>query len=99
MCKGCKIALPKAQITTLKAAVDAKFKQVRAEAAGLKNSLSESGVVGSLLEQIMETQREGARPVGSSFEELLGESWTEAYLARVVDSWQEGLDGVLRVKL
>ena len=46
--------------------------------------------------------REGGKSssaVGAAIEELVGESWMEMHVARVIEGWQEGLDGVLKVKL
>jgi hypothetical protein len=82
--------------------VESLYQAIRSRAAGIKNQFSESGVVSALVDAAF--KRDGAGDdrssgVGAAIEDLVGEAWMENYVGRVVDSWQEGLDGVLRVKV
>ncbi|KAI9781440.1 MAG: hypothetical protein M1839_006034 [Geoglossum umbratile] len=96
-----KSPLPKATTSAAKQRIDTLYQAVRARAAGIKNQLSESGVVSALVDSAFgrEGKEEGSSAVGTVIEGLVGESWMEMHVARVIESWQEGLDGVLRVKL
>ncbi|KAI9821584.1 MAG: hypothetical protein M1832_003258 [Thelocarpon impressellum] len=72
---------------------------IRSRAARTRNSLSESGVVGGLVDAAFARQNDKKTPVGSAIEDLVGEAWMERFASGVSESWQEALDGILRVKI
>lgn len=76
-------------------------KQLRDNVAQWRNGLSESGVVGALVDSLLEKNDNGEDqgPVGVAIEGLTGEPWMESFASTVVDAWVEALDGVLRVKI
>ncbi|KAI9884739.1 MAG: hypothetical protein M1823_003483 [Watsoniomyces obsoletus] len=77
------------------------YESVKRDISRQKNDLDRSGVMGTLVDLLLEREKidldQGE--VGSALETLLGEAWLETFVASVVDSWQDALDGVLRVKL
>ncbi|KAI9670370.1 MAG: hypothetical protein M1817_004413 [Caeruleum heppii] len=79
--------------------VEKVFSRIRSRAANIKNQLSDSGVVGSLVDAVLERREDGQDAVGAAIEDLTGEAWMETFLSRIVGSWDESLDGLLRVKL
>ena|SRR5579862_3359368 len=99
--KSPKSAIPKTATSTVKQRIEAVYQAVRSRAADIKNQLSESGVVSALVDSAFGRDDKGGEggAVGTVIEGLVGESWMEMHVARVIESWQEGLDGVLRVKL
>jgi N-terminal acetyltransferase B complex non-catalytic subunit len=79
---------------------------VRSDAAQKTNALSESGVIGGLADAVLgraeEAQTEAGpdtsgKYLGSLIEEFASEGEVETYIGSIVDSWNEALDGVLRV--
>ncbi|KAI9765828.1 MAG: hypothetical protein M1840_007110 [Geoglossum simile] len=96
-----KSPIPKITTSAVKQRIETLYQAVRSRAADIKNQFSESGVVSALVDSAFGREgREGANSaVGTVIEGLVGEPWMEMHVARVVESWQEGLDGVLRVKL
>jgi N-terminal acetyltransferase B complex non-catalytic subunit len=99
--KSPKSPIPKTATSTVKQRIKAVYQAVRSRAADIKNQLSESGVVSALVDSAFgrEGREAGNTALGTVIEELVGESWMEMHVARVIESWQEALDGVLRVKL
>ncbi len=77
------------------------YTSVQADYSRRKNDLYRSGVMGSLVDLLLEREdpNQDQGRVGDALENLLGEAWLETFAASVVDSWQEALDGVFCVKL
>lgn len=98
--KATKSGIPKNATSVAKQRVESLYGATRSRAADIKNSLSESGVVSALVDGMFGRDgKENGGGVGVAVEDLVGESWMENHVARVIDSWQEALDGVLRVKV
>ncbi|KAI9848708.1 MAG: hypothetical protein M1837_006795 [Sclerophora amabilis] len=99
--------------------VEQLYKACRLRANEIKDGLSESGVVGTFVDLLLErdtnengeaeilsetndTQDQEQRQqgtVGKALEDLIGEPQLEMFGSRMVESWQDTVDGILRVKL
>jgi hypothetical protein len=79
--------------------VEKVYGEVRRRASDLRNELGESGVVGGIVDALLGREGGEGSGVGVAVEEVVGEAGMEMWVASVVESWIEGLDGVLRVKL
>ncbi|KAH0559827.1 hypothetical protein GP486_003652 [Trichoglossum hirsutum] len=99
--KVAKSGIPKNATSVAKQRIESVYEANRSRAADIKNRLSESGVVSALVDRMFgrDGEEDGGGGIGVAVEDLVGESWMENHVARVVDSWQEALDGVLRVKV
>ncbi|KAI9809860.1 MAG: hypothetical protein M1825_000293 [Sarcosagium campestre] len=76
-----------------------RYEQIRSAAMAIKDRLSESGVLGLLVDLLLGRLDEGQDVIGVALDDLVGEPWMETFVSNVVDSWQDALDGVLGVKL
>ncbi|KAI9704283.1 MAG: hypothetical protein M1836_007144 [Candelina mexicana] len=97
--KSLKIELEKPVVARTKELAGEVFGEIRSRAADMKNALSETGVVGSFVEATYEREQDQASVIGAAIEDLISEPHMEDFISRVVESWQEALDGVLRVKI
>ncbi|KAI9791920.1 MAG: hypothetical protein M1833_001302 [Piccolia ochrophora] len=89
----------KAAFANIKNETNEVFQRVRSGAARIKNDLSESGVIGVLVDQALgRTEGEQDR-IGAAIERFMGEPDMETLASKVVDSWQDALDGVLGVQI
>jgi hypothetical protein len=82
----------------LRLVLTAEHAKVWKAASNLKNHLSESGVIDKMVDTIYERD-DGQATVGTSIEECVDQAWLETWCSKVVDSWIDALDGVLKVKL
>lgn len=93
--------LPKERVERLLALVPEVFEMVRSNTRALKQRLSESGVLTSLIDLV--TQGEQSAPYGkelqSALESSLNMPTVEVFCGSLMESWEEALDGVMRVKL
>ncbi|KAI9839626.1 MAG: hypothetical protein M1819_002252 [Sarea resinae] len=88
----------KVEMARIKDLVSETYQEVRSQAVQVKNSLSESGVVGFLVVQIS-GKESGKNSLGAAIQDLVGEPWMEIFLSKLIESWQEALEGIFRVKL
>ncbi|KAI9757114.1 MAG: hypothetical protein M4579_003592 [Chaenotheca gracillima] len=89
--------------------VEQIYKRLRSQAEATKSRLSESGVVGAFVDAVFDRDLVNIKedsetggdqgPLGKALEELLGEPRVEMCASRILESGQEALDGILRVKL
>ncbi|EPS28723.1 hypothetical protein PDE_03669 [Penicillium oxalicum 114-2] len=93
--------LPKERLEKLSALVPELFEVVRSNARALKQRISASGVLSSLIDLVTQgdqsTRTEKAHQ--STFEATLDSSCIELFCGSLMESWEEALDGVLLVKL
>ncbi len=94
-----KIKLPRPAVDRTRELTEKVYQEIRSRSADIKNSLSESGVVGLFTEAIYEREQKPTRVIGAAIEDLISEPQLEGFISRVVDSWQEALEGVLKVKI
>ena len=96
---GAKPALIHATDSETDKLVNDVFQMIRSQTTQTKNALSESGVVGALVDAAFEREGEDQTLLGKSLEDMAGEGWMESYASKIIESWQEALDGILRVKI
>ncbi|KAI9724374.1 MAG: hypothetical protein M1812_000442 [Candelaria pacifica] len=97
--KAPKIDLSKPTVARTKQLAEDVYQEIRSRSTNFKNALSETGVVGSFVEATYEREQDSTRVIGVAIEDLISEPLMEMFISRVVESWQEALDGVLRVKI
>lgn len=88
-----------ATLSYTKELVTGVYEEVRSRIVGFTNSLSESSTNELLIDSILGKEDGRQDLIGAAFEELMSASWIEAFAVKVINSWQEALDGVLRVKV
>lgn len=88
-----------AAFTYTRRLVTGVYEEVRSKIIGLKNELSETSAKQRLVNAILGKEDGHQYSIGPAFEALMSVSWTEAFTARVINSWREALDGVLHVKI
>lgn len=73
---------------------------IRSNARQLKDSIAEPGVLGELIDVVLERGEDGeVSAVGKEIEQLMDEARLEAFCGGLRDSWDEALDGILAVKV
>ncbi|KAL2852865.1 N-acetyltransferase B complex non catalytic subunit-domain-containing protein [Aspergillus pseudoustus] len=100
--KGSKNAkLPKDRVTSLLDTARKVHQSAQANARALKNHVSESGKLGSLIDLVMAgsgTAEDGAQLRGE-LEKTIDTSSLELFCGELMESWEEALGGVLAVRL
>ena len=89
----------KTELQDLHDDIEQVHQTLRSAIAGRRSELTETGVIGNLVDMVLEKDQGGDRLVGAAIEDLVGEAWMETFASTLVDAWQECLAGVLRVKL
>ena len=89
----------KAELQCLHDDIEQAYQKLRLAIAARKNGLTETGVIGNLVDLVLENDQGGDRLLGATIEDLVGEAWMETFASTLVDAWQESLAGVLRVNL
>lgn len=89
----------KAVLTELRERILAAHQHLRADVARRKNALSESGVIGELVDGLLERNEQHQDLIGRGIEGLVDKDWLENFASSVINSWEEALDGVLRVNI
>ena len=73
---------------------------IRDNARLLKKNLAEPGVLGDLIDVVLERGEDGeCSTMGKELEQLLDEAQLERFCGSLRDSWDEALDGILAVKV
>lgn len=70
--------------------------RVRSNTRLLKSRISESGVLGELVDLVLADQ-EAEGSVGSEIAEIIDTAALEVFCGEVMESWEDGLNGVLNV--
>jgi hypothetical protein len=78
--------------------VDKGDESIRQRANDVRDRLQESGVVGKIVDAVLERDVGEGDGVGPAMEEIVGVAGTEIWVSSVIDSWIEGIDGLLRLK-
>ncbi|KAI9818225.1 MAG: hypothetical protein M1827_000850 [Pycnora praestabilis] len=97
--KSSKPMVEKAGMNQLYKLIDEVYQGIRSATSRLKNQFSEAGVVGSFVDAVFERDHVEAGVVSNSLEDLVSEPWMETFASKVIQSWQEALDGVLLVSI
>ncbi|KAI9851121.1 MAG: hypothetical protein M1838_004456 [Thelocarpon superellum] len=97
--KAMKDAISKERDLRLRSLVRDAHERIRSQTRQRRNLLSESGVVGQVVDAMLERREDGQGTIGSVLQELIGEAETERVASRFIESWLEALDGILRVKI
>ncbi|KAI9863252.1 MAG: hypothetical protein M1824_000452 [Vezdaea acicularis] len=98
----CKYKLPRTNVSRIKTIVHDLFAQVRSIASSAKNKLTEGGILSAFVNLVLERRENDDEQgkIGAMLEKLAGgETSTEIFAGRIIESWLEALDGVLRVKI
>lgn len=98
----CKYKLPRTNLSRIKTIVHDLFAQVRSIASSAKNKLTEGGILSAFVNLVLERRENDDEQgkIGAMLEKLAGgETSTEIFAGRIIESWLEALDGVLRVKI
>ncbi|KAF9884168.1 hypothetical protein FE257_002226 [Aspergillus nanangensis] len=100
--KGSKAAkLPKERVERLVNTMRQVDGDIRSNIRALKSRLSESGVLGSLIDLVVggEGNGEDGPQLRDEIEKTLDMSSLELFCGELMESWEEGLGGVLAVRL
>lgn len=100
--KGSKTAkLPRDRVDRLADLTRQVHESIRANTRTLKSRISEPGVLGDLIELVLggPGRSEEANNLRSELEKMLDPPAQELFCGSLMDSWEEGLDGVLEVSL
>lgn len=90
----------RATVVRIKGLVMQVYQGVRSQLMKFKNGLSESGSGEKLVDLMLERREHRQDIIGRTLEGLIGRRWIQdGFIARVISSWQEALDGGLRVKI
>lgn len=96
--KGNKSAkLPKDRVEKLAALARQVSDSVRANVRGLKSS--ESGMLGALVDLVLGGITEEGEELRNTLENILDTSGLELFCGALMESWEQGLDGMLSVTL
>ncbi|BCR92013.1 MDM20/NAA25 family protein [Aspergillus chevalieri] len=95
--KGTKSAkLPKDRIEQLTASVRQVHESVRTNIRNLKSRISESGVLSALIDLVLSGTTGELR---DALEKMLDTSALEVFAGELMESWEEGLEGLVEVTL
>ncbi|KAI9869830.1 MAG: hypothetical protein M1830_005047 [Pleopsidium flavum] len=92
-------SLPKEQATRLRELVENFYRFIRKDAMYIKNCLYKDTVIGELLHVILEKEGGEKDSVATAIASLVEKPWIEKSCGDLVESWQDAVDGVLKVKL
>lgn len=93
--------LPKEPLGRLSAVVNEVFELIRSNTKALKLRVSAPGVLGNLVDLILqgETTNKYGADLQHALETTMNASNVEVFVGSLMESWEEALDGVMRVKL
>lgn len=100
--KGSKVAkLPKDRVDHLASLTPQVHESIRANTRTLKSRISESGVLGDLVELVLSgpLQNKEGKNLRADLEKTLDLPAVELFCGSLMESWEEGLDGVLEVSM
>lgn len=97
--KALLVGLSSEKIQRLTRLVNDVYQSVREGANEVKNKLGKEGVLSNLLDLILAKGGEGSGDIGSVLEELTSNAWREIFCGSLIDSWQDAVDGIVRIKL
>lgn len=93
--------LPKDRVDRLSTLVGEVFELVRSNTKALKQRVSASGVLGALVDLVMqgEPSDKYGEELQAALESIMYGPAVEMFVGSLMESWEEALDGVMRVKL
>lgn len=93
--------LPAEQMKRLNTLVREVFEDVRSNTRSLKQSLTESATLSTLIDMVKrgDATDEYEKPLQDALEKALDESALELFCGELRESWEEALDGVLAARL
>ncbi|KAJ5608161.1 hypothetical protein N7537_004780 [Penicillium hordei] len=93
--------LPAEQMKRLNTLVREVFEDVRSNTRSLKQSLTESATLSTLIDMVKcgDATDEYEKPLQDLLEKVLDESALELFCGELRESWEEALDGVLAARL
>ncbi|KAJ5176236.1 uncharacterized protein N7482_002113 [Penicillium canariense] len=100
--KGAKTAkLPKERVERLSTLAFELYEMIRSNTRALKQRVSASGVLSSLVDLVIQGDQsaKSEKEVQDILEATLDSSSVELFCGSLMESWEEALDGVMRVKL
>lgn len=100
--KGAKTTkLPKERVERLSTLVSEIYDLVRSNTRSLKQSVSASGVLSTLVDLVIQGEQfsKSEKKVQDILESTLDPSNVELFCGSLMESWEEALDGVMGVKL
>ncbi|KAE8351475.1 N-acetyltransferase B complex non catalytic subunit-domain-containing protein [Aspergillus coremiiformis] len=93
------VKLPKDRVQRLADSTRRVHEIIRANARALKSAISEPGVLGSLIELVMTGHDEDGTQLRAELDKTFDMAALEMFCGELMESWEEGLDGLLRVSL
>lgn len=100
--KGTKVAkLPKERVETLAGLAPQVYESVRQNTRALKSRISECGILGNMVEFVLSGPGKGdeGKQLRAELEKTLNMSELELFCGTLMESWEEGLEGVMDVLL
>ncbi|KAB8246836.1 N-acetyltransferase B complex non catalytic subunit-domain-containing protein [Aspergillus flavus] len=93
--------LPKDRIQRLADSTRQVYESLRANARALKSAISEPGVLGSLVDLVVGGSDDGedGTQLRAELDKTFDTAAVEMFCGELMESWEEGLDGLLRVSL
>ncbi|KAB8199981.1 N-acetyltransferase B complex non catalytic subunit-domain-containing protein [Aspergillus parasiticus] len=93
--------LPKDRIQRLADSTRQVYESLRANARALKSAISEPGVLGSLVDLVVGGSDDGedGTQLRAELDKTFDTAAVEMFCGDLMESWEEGLDGLLRVSL
>lgn len=93
--------LPKDRIQRLAESTRKVYESIRANARALKSAISEPGVLGSLIDLVVGGSGSGedGTQLRAELDKTFDMAALEMFCGDLMESWEEGLDGLLRVSL
>ncbi|GAB1191620.1 hypothetical protein APSETT444_000800 [Aspergillus pseudonomiae] len=95
------VKLPKDRIQSLADSARQVYESIRANARALKSAISEPGVLGSLIDLVVGGSGDGedGTQLRTELDKTFDMAALEMFCGELMESWEEGLDGLLRASL
>ncbi|KNG84116.1 cytoskeleton organization protein (Dec1) [Aspergillus nomiae NRRL 13137] len=95
------VKLPKDRIQRLADSARQVYESIRANARALKSAISEPGVLGSLIDLVVGGSGDGedGTQLRTELDKTFDMAALEMFCGELMESWEEGLDGLLRASL
>jgi len=97
--KRSRSSLSKEEAKKLRESVENFYQFIRKDATNIRDYLYKDTVIGELLQVILEKEEGEEDSIGKAIGSLIDKSRIEKSCGDLVESWQDAIDGILKVKL